>query len=213
MDIILVRHGRPQIERRVSGIADPTLDEYGEWQSERVSRWLVHEPVDAIIASPKRRAQQTLAPLVESSGLEFEVVADLDEIDRNSSVYVPTDLLPTEGGELWDKIVAGQWDEIGYDQPEVFQARVRGAWDELVENPRGECVVVGCHGGTIRAILSAISGEDRPSFRVSVDYASITRVRVGEHGPAIRSINETGHFDADRIAMRGPMNSASTVKP
>jgi len=27
------------------------------------------------------------------------------------------------------------------------------------------------------------------------------------------SLNETGHLDADRISIRGAMNSASTVEP
>ena len=207
MEVVLVRHGRPLIERRRSGIADPGLDPYGEWQAERVSEWLAHEPVDAIVTSPKARAIETVAPLMRRLAMVNEVVADLDEIDRGAATYIPTDLLPTKGGEYWENIIAQKWDEIGWDPPEVFAARIRGAWNDLVANPRGDHVVVGCHGGTIRGILAAVIGEDSPAFHVQTQFASITRIKVENGQSRIMSANETGHFDADRIGLRGPMNT------
>jgi len=212
VEIVLVRHGRPVTERRRSGIADPGLDPYGEWQAERVSEWLSHEPVDAIVTSPKARAIETVAPLVRRLGLENEVVTDLDEVDRGSAVYIPTDLLPTEGGDHWEKIIAQKWDEIGWDPPDVFAARVRVAWDDLVANPRGDHVVVGCHGGTIRAILGAVTGENLPGFHIRAQFASITRILIEDGQARISSANETGHFDADRIAVRGPMNTHAELE-
>ncbi|MBT5137468.1 MAG: histidine phosphatase family protein [Acidimicrobiaceae bacterium] len=213
MQVVLVRHGRPLIECRRSGIADPRLDPYGEWQAERVSQWLAHEPIDAIVTSPKVRAIETVAPLMKRLGMTNEVVADLDEIDRGAATYIPTDLLPTEGGQYWENIIAQKWDEIGWDSPEIFAARIRGAWDDLLANPRGEHVVVGCHGGTIRCILAAVIGEDSPAFHVQAQFASITRVLVENGHPRIMSANETGHFDADRIGVRGPMNTRGNLEP
>ncbi len=212
MEIVLVRHGRPLIERRRTGIADPGLDPYGEWQAERVSNWLAHEPIDAIVTSPKARAIETVTPLMTRLGLTNEVIDDLDEIDRGSATYIPTDLLPTEGGDYWDKIIAQEWDEIGWDPPVVFTDRVRGAWNDLLANPRGDHVVVGCHGGTIRSVLAAVIGENTPQFQVSMQFASITRVMVENGHPRIISANETGHFDADRIAARGPMNTHADME-
>ncbi len=211
MEVVLVRHGRPHPHRATEGIADPSLDDYGRWQAERVSAWLAHEPVDALISSPKARALETVQPLVDHLGLVPEVIADLDEIDRNSPTYIPTDVLPTEGADLWEKILAGKWDEIGYDTPEVFAERVRIAFSDLLANPRGDHVVVASHGGTIRAIIGAVLGEGMPSFHISADFGSISRIEIVEHGPRILSINETGHFDADRIARRGAMNTTGSV--
>jgi len=212
MEIVLVRHGRPMIERRRTGIADPGLDPYGEWQAERVSEWLAHEPIDAIVTSPKARAIETVGPLMKRLGMANEVIADLDEIDRGAATYIPTDLLPTEGGDYWEKIIAQKWDEIGWDPPEVFSTRIRTAWEDLLANPRGEHVVVGCHGGTIRAVLAAVIGEDSPAFHVRAQFASITRVMVEDGQARIVSANETGHFDANRIGVRGPMNTHADVQ-
>ena len=213
MEVIVVRHGRPVIERREEGIADPGLDEHGDWQAERVSNWLAHEAIDALVSSPKARAKDTIAPLAESLDLPIGVVADFDEIDRNSSVYVPTDIWATHGQDLLEALMEGRYDDVGYDRPEVFTERVHAAWHDLVAQPPGEKVVLSCHGGTIREIIRAVLGDAAPTFHVRVEFASITRIRVEEHRAVLVSLNETGHFDADRIAMRGAMNTKSTMRP
>ncbi len=141
------------------------------------------------------------------------MVDDLDEVDRRSSTYYPTELVHLQGGAYWDAIVARDWESIGWDDPATFRRRVVAAWDDLVANPRGERVVVACHGGTIRVILAAVAGSDIGFFPVNVDYASISRVEVKDDGSArFVSINETGHFDADRAGVRGPMNDGGRVR-
>jgi probable phosphoglycerate mutase len=212
MELIIVRHARPEIAVDVEGIANPGLDEIGRWQAERVSRWLAHESIDAVVTSPKARAIETVDPLLRVLGHTNQVIADLDEVDRFSSTYYPTEIVHTHGGAYWDKIVAQDWDGLGWDDPVTFRDRVRGAWDELVANPRGERVVVACHGGVIRIILGAVAGPDHGFFPINVDYASICRIEVNDSGTArFLSLNETGHFDADRIGVRGVMNDGQRV--
>ena len=213
MEIIVVRHARPEIVVDADGIADPGLDEIGRWQAEQVSNWLAHESIDAVITSPKARAIETVAPLASALDIEHEVIPDLDEVDRGSSTYYPTELVHTQGGEYWDKIVAQDWDALGWDDPATFRARVDAAWADLVSEPRGERVVVACHGGTIRIILGAVAGPHVGFFPVNVDYASVTRIEVGADGrQRFLSINETGHFDAARIGVRGVMNDGARVR-
>lgn len=213
MEVIVVRHGRPVLERRDHGIADPGLDEHGDWQAQRVSDWLAHEAIDAVIASPKARAIDTVAPLAAALELPIDIVADFDEIDRNASVYVPTDIWPTHGQDLLVALMEERYDDIGYDPPDVFTDRVHTAWREFVARRPGDKVVVACHGGTIREIIRAVLGDAAPSFHVKVEFASITRIRIEEQRAVLVSLNETGHFDADRIAMRGAMNTTSTMNP
>lgn len=211
MELIIVRHGRPQTAVNVDGIANPGLDETGKWQADRVSEWLAHEAIDAVVTSPKARAIETVVPLMNHLGHENEVVTDLDEVDRFSSTYFPTEIVHTHGGEYWDKIVARDWDGLGWDDPATFQARVESAWADLIANPRGERVVVACHGGVIRIILGVVAGPDVGFFPLSVDYASISRVSVDDGRQRFISLNETGHFDADRIGVRGVMNDGGRV--
>lgn len=213
MELIVVRHGRPEIAIGVDGVADPGLDEIGRWQADRVSSWLAHETIDAVVTSPKARARETVAPLADRLGLTAEVVHDLDEVDRRSSTYLPTELVHIHGGEYWERIQAQDWGAIGWDDPATFATRVRAAYADLVARPRGERVVVACHGGTIRVILGAVAGADVGFFPINVDYASICRIEVNDDGAArFVSLNETGHFDADRIGVRGVMNDGQRVR-
>ena len=212
MELIIVRHGRPQTAVDVDGIADPGLDAIGRWQAERVSEWLSHEAADAVITSPKARAIETVQPLLAATGHVPEIVPDLDEVDRFSSTYYPTEIVHTHGGAYWDKIVAQDWEGLGWDDPATFRARVEAAWADLVAEPRGDRVVVACHGGVIRIILGAVAGPHVGFFPLNVDYASICRVEVGADGrQRFLSLNETGHFDADRIGVRGVMNDGGRV--
>ncbi|MBT6371569.1 MAG: histidine phosphatase family protein [Acidimicrobiaceae bacterium] len=219
MHVILVRHGRPEIVVDSPTIADPSLDEIGRWQAERLTAWLACEEIDAVITSPKARAIQTAVGTVEGFGLTPRIVNGLDEIDRGAHTYLPTELLPTQGGAYWDQICEKRYDEIGWDSPEAFRDRVVATWDDLCRNPPGERVLVACHGGTIRTILAHVAGNDGAGFRL--DYTSISRVEVtppggdpsGEDGPtdpycSVASANEVAHFDAERTAVVGAFRGA-----
>ena len=211
-EFVVVRHGRPLTERLESGIADPSLDEYGRWQAARVCDWLAHEPVDAVVSSPKARAIETVRPLASRLGEPVRIVDDLDEIDRFASVYVPTDMWATEGLDILEALGEKRYADIGYDPPDVFRERIETVWGELIADPPGEHVVIGCHGGTIREIIRATLGEMPPSFHAQLEYASICRFRIGDGRASLVTLNETAHFDATREAIRGAMNTAPTIE-
>jgi 2,3-bisphosphoglycerate-dependent phosphoglycerate mutase len=198
MHLILVRHAQPKHEHNPDGPADPGLSELGRWQAERLCSWLALEPIDHIVTSPKRRAIETVRAAIDATGGEHIVVEGLDEIDRLSNTYFPTELLATEGGEYWDAILRRDWEAIGWDPPEVFHGRVVSAWETLLEQRPGERVLVACHGGVVRRIVSHLLGITTHP-RIEIDYASITRVELDTKGAAtLVSLNETGHFDAQR---------------
>ncbi|MDH4171937.1 MAG: histidine phosphatase family protein [Acidimicrobiia bacterium] len=206
VQVILVRHGQPVAEINHDRIADPGLSELGQWQARRLQDWLAAEPVDAVVTSPKRRAIETVQPVIDAGGLPHRILDDLDEIDRGSFIYHPTERLPIDGGDYWDKVMAQQWDDIGWDPPEAFAQRIAGAWEQLVADPPGDHVLVGCHGGTIRFVLGHVLGLSG-TRSITTDYAAISRVRVDlDSGRAtVHSVNETGHFDASRSRIEGAM--------
>jgi probable phosphoglycerate mutase len=206
MELIFVRHGEPvSIASSDGSPADPHLSPRGEWQAARVCDWLACEPIDAVITSNKLRAQQTVADLATKLGIEPTVLHDLDEIDRNCPVYAPFQMLPEKFPETWEKVLAQEWDEIGWDTPEVFLQRVVGAFEHIVATRPGERVVVGCHGGVIGAILAHILGASSPFTFANVPFASISRLRIHADGRGqLASLCEVGHFDAARARVVGP---------
>ncbi|MFT5696609.1 MAG: putative phosphoglycerate mutase [Myxococcota bacterium] len=205
MEILLVRHGEPVTAVSEEGPVDPELTERGAWQAECLGAWLAHERIDCIVASSKRRAIETASPLAKRLGLTPEIIPDLVEIDRNAKVYAPPPLLKERFPEYYEAITKGEFEKIGWDSYEVFQARVRGAWQELLDRPRGERVVVACHGGTIGVILTKVLEVQTHALFDATPFASITRLVVENETVRVRSLHEVSHFDGVRERAVGPV--------
>ena len=93
MDLIIVRHARPQrIENDDTGSpADPSLSELGVKQAEAVANFLREEKVDRIVSSSMKRAVETAQPLSSMVNKTISQRDDLREADHNSSSYIPVE--------------------------------------------------------------------------------------------------------------------------
>lgn len=67
--LIIVRHA----EKDTSG-DDPSLTETGRARARRLAEMLSGTTLDALIASPRRRTQETLAPLADRIGLPLTII-------------------------------------------------------------------------------------------------------------------------------------------
>jgi probable phosphoglycerate mutase len=204
MEILLVRHGEPVTAESDSGPVDPELTERGRWQAECLGAWLACEPIDHVIASSKRRAMETAEPLAKRLGLESEIVPDLVEIDRNARFYAPPPMIAERFPDYHAEMRAGNFEKIGWDSFPVFQERVSNAWREILDRPRGEQVLVACHGGTIGVILSQVLGIQIHGLFDATPFASITRIHVEGDSVRLRTLHEVAHFDGTRERTLGP---------
>lgn len=212
MQIVLIRHGQPLREWNTDTVADPGLSELGKWQAERLADWLEHEPFDHVISSTKRRAIETIEPLAGRLGLDMELEEDFTEIDRNSKVYIPTELLASEGGEYYEAIRAQDYAAIGWDTPEEFHKRVMAAFERLCETQPGQHIAVACHGGVVNRIVSELVGAvERIHFQVA--YSGVCRVWVEGDRRVLMSMNETGHCCATRSGVTGFMRDGLVTEP
>jgi broad specificity phosphatase PhoE len=87
MRLLLIRHG--QTPSNVLGRLDTArpgagLTDLGVEQAERIALTLDGRPLDAIVASPLLRTQQTAAPLAQVRGLVVPVLEGLQEIEAGS---------------------------------------------------------------------------------------------------------------------------------
>ena len=74
MELLLIRHGLPVRRELEAGAADPELSEAGHAQAQHLADYLGAEDLDAVYASPLRRAYQTAQPLAARQGHEIVVV-------------------------------------------------------------------------------------------------------------------------------------------
>jgi probable phosphoglycerate mutase len=187
LDLILVRHGLPQMSRTT---ADPPLSEEGRDQAARVGAFLQGEPLDAIWSSTMVRAVTTAQPLAERLGLSVRTHDGICEYDRHSGHYIPDEVLRVENYEAWRAQAAG---DHGYDMASFRDAVVAGMEAIIAEHP-GERVAVFCHGGVINVWTAHVLGLS-PRLFFTPGYTSLNRYACSRRGHrGVVSLNEQPHL-------------------
>lgn len=200
-DLLLVRHGESaampadEFPKTHTGQADPELSPAGREQAVLVSARLAKAGLDALYVSSLRRTHQTIAPLVEQTGLKPTVEEDLREVELGD----------WEGGEfrrlanikdprMMRVLRGGGWAEVpGGEDAAAFAARVRGAIDRIAAAHPDQRVGVVCHGGVIGQIIALATGASTMAF-MGADNSSISQVIVhGDHW-IVRRFNDTEHL-------------------
>lgn len=194
MDLIIIRHARPQREEKAEheGPADPPLADLGHKQAAALAEHLVGEQVDHVVSSSMNRAHQTAFPLAEKLGLDIELRDDLREVDQNRSRYVPAEEMTED--DPW--IQEFQRDPLSLFEGDYdgFRDRVVAGFNQIISNNAGRTVAVFCHGMVMSVYVQVLWELDAP-YKMQSDYTGITRVRAAssKDNRSVRSINETGH--------------------
>ena len=194
MELLLIRHALPIRREVTEGAADPPLSVDGERQAQLLAEYLGSEQIDAVYASPLRRAVQTAEPLCRQIGLEMVLDAGIAEFDQHSSEYIPVEELKASGDPRLTEFLLGEGDE--FDDREEFRERVFASITRIVSQHGGERVAVVCHGGVINSYAGDVLGLDveGPGFFYP-NYTSITRIAASRSGVrSIVTLNETSHL-------------------
>ena len=195
MELLLIRHAQPRRVQDADGPADPELSDNGHEQARLLAEYLVDETIDAVLASPLRRARQTAAPLAAEKGITVTVHDGIAEYDRESGEYIPIEELRAEGLPGWQDVLTGNVHRaVGVD-PFEFRTGVVTAIEDIVESHTGQTVAAVCHGGVINAYISHILNIEDPSGFFYPNYTSIHRVAAARSGQrTLLSLNETAHL-------------------
>ena len=194
MELLLIRHALPIRREVTEGAADPPLSVDGERQAQLLADYLGSEQIDAVYASPLRRAVQTAEPLCRQIGLEMVLDAGIAEFDQHSSEYIPVEELKASGDPRLKEFLLGEGDE--FDDRDEFRERVFASITRIISQHGGERVAVVCHGGVINSYAGDVLGLDveGPGFFYP-NYTSITRIAASRSGVrSIVTLNETSHL-------------------
>jgi probable phosphoglycerate mutase len=201
MELLLVRHALPVRRELVDGAADPELSADGHAQAEHLATYLSSEHLDAIYASPLRRAYQTAAPIAALRSVDVEVCDGVAEYDRLSPDYVPVEELKAENDPRYHAVIGGEWLSVD-ETADEFRARVVGTVEKLIDDHAGDRVAVVCHGGVINSYLCHVLGLSNPRGFFYPNYTSINRVAAARGGQrSIVTINETSHLRGTGLPM------------
>lgn len=189
MDLVLIRHARPERIEGATGPADPDLTDFGHRQAESMAKWVADEHFDALYVSPMARARQTAAPLEQALGLTAVVVPGVKEFDAEENHYIPMEDLKADK-ERWKSYLSN---ELQRDMSE-FSNVVTASIEEVIQNHRGHRVGIVCHGGVINVWAAAVMGLG-PTMFFNPDYTSVNRFAAASSGErSVVSLNETSHL-------------------
>jgi alpha-ribazole phosphatase len=194
--LYLIRHGEVEnrYHRIFGGKIDMELSPRGHQQAQGLARYLQNTKFTAIYASPMKRAQQTLAPLAAQHPFPPVTLPDLREVDFGEW----TGLSWQEVKERY-KVSAYEWlDQLdraaipGAESAREFRARVEPCLQRILHECPGQTVVIVCHGGVIRMLLSILL--ELPITKLAafdVEYASVSVVSYLPHKTELELLNLT----------------------
>jgi broad specificity phosphatase PhoE len=194
--LLLIRHA--EVEARYQGVfggrIDMGLSPRGHQQAAAVAKYLYQRPLSAIYASPMKRVQQTLAPVLVNGAPKPVILPDLREVDFG-------DWTGLAWGEVHAKfgISAFAWLEqlecdgiANAESAETLQDRVEPCLRQILSDHGGQQVAIVCHGGIIRMLLGILLRW--PLARMGafeIEYASLTQMLVQPHKAELQLLNFT----------------------
>lgn len=197
-NVLLIRHGciGEDYRGRFIGSTDLSLSESGLRQAEALQPMFRKLVRPACIASPMKRAMETVMTASVPSGLQVEVDHDLREIDFGAFE-----------GLSFDEIRSQYPDEVhgwaGLDRSFTFPGGegMSGFLDRIaragsrIASQESDTVAVFAHGGVIRALICRFLGLEPVHYMLfEIDYASVTTVRLfGDRG-ILTGLNDTCHL-------------------
>ena len=181
--IDLIRHGEPVGGRKYRGqIDDPLSDKGWTQMREAVADY---RSWDAIISSSLSRCIDFARELGQRIGVDVNADSRLMEIGFGEwEGRTASDLEQEEPGQVQRFLI----DPLNNTPPGAetlveFEARIIGAWNDVLQQYRGQHILLVGHAGMIRMILRHVL--DMPidrMFRIQVANAAITRIRVDGEG-------------------------------
>jgi alpha-ribazole phosphatase len=190
--LVLLRHTEPEEDAhgRCYGTLDVGLSPAGHAHARRLADELADLTLDAVYASPRRRALDTAAPIAASHGLQPAADERLRELDF---------------GELEGRT----YEDIAASLPDLYAAwmtapttvrfpggesyadlreRAVAACDEIRRRHAHALVVT--HGGVARAVLAASLGMPAEAiFRLDQSYGGLSIVEWIDETPVVRLVN------------------------
>lgn len=196
--ILLIRHGHnDSIGRSIVGrLPGVNLNSTGRGQADSLADRLAGAGITHIYSSPLERARETAAPLSRRLGLEVSICDDLHEIDFGGWTGVSfADLDQDRRWRLFNTFRSGTRTPGGELMVEV-QARMVAAVERLRgEHPRGTVALVS-HGDPIKTVVAHYAGFPIDHMmRFEISLASVSAIRITDHGPKILCVNSLEKLD------------------
>lgn len=196
--LLLVRHGEndwvssKKLAGRTPGVH---LNDKGQGQARRLAARLAAWPLAAIYSSPLERCRETAEIVAAPHRLPVLIHQGVLEADYGDWQGQSFETLTKE--PLWRVIQStpsfAQFP--GGETMRGMQQRMVDALHEIADRHTGQVVCVCSHADPIKAALAHFLGSHFDLFqRIHISTGSASVLLLGEHGPRVLRLNDTGHL-------------------
>lgn len=200
----LIRHAEvePRYQSIFGGRIDMELSEQGHRQAAALAQFLHGKDFSALYASPMRRVQQTLAPLLTDPALPPPVLlSELREVDFGDWTGLAWEAVQEKFG-----VSPFSWLEQleqasipNAESASQLRSRLEPCLQQILGAHQGGQVALLCHGGVIRMLLAILTGWKFSTMgSLEIEYASISQVSVAADRVRLQLLNFTPWRDLIR---------------
>jgi 2,3-bisphosphoglycerate-dependent phosphoglycerate mutase len=187
--LFLARHGQTvwhAENRYAGGVSDVDLTPAGVAQARALAAWARARRLDAVVASPVRRAQETAAPVAAVLGVPVETVDDLREVRFGVAEGRTLAEVAAEGPDGAAMVERFRADPVahpfpGAEPPADAANRCARALRATAARARGATVLVVAHNTLLRLGLCALIGLPVSRYRhvfPRLDNAAVSEIRL-----------------------------------
>jgi len=192
----LIRHAEVEsrYQKTFGGRIDMNLSPRGLAQAGKLADFLRGKTFDAIYASPMKRVQQTLAPVLKNGASAPTILPGLREVDFGDwTGYNWEEVRKKFGVHPYDWLDEIESGAVPNGENGVqFRARVESCLFEVIRRHPGGTAAIFCHGGVIRMMLGILLDLPLPKTNsFEIEYASFTQVALRPHLNEIELLNFT----------------------
>ena len=200
-ELLLVRHGQQDFDPAgpVAQLLDPPLSTLGEQQARLVGEHLSTQRIDAVYASPLKRAAATGHEIARHHRLEPTILPDLREVGIFEQI--PHDQTPLEAigrlglaGLRQRMVDEKSWDVYPMSESShAFRKRVINVIEGIIATHPNQRVAIACHGGVINAYVGHVIGSKYDMF-FRPAHTSVNVVGAADGIRALYSLNDITHL-------------------
>lgn len=196
--LLLIRHGQitANVTRHWHGSTDSPLTADGRRQAERTARHLLTrvERLDAVYASPLRRALDTAAPIERHHGLSLREEPLLREYSLGELEGAPYRALLEQHGFFQRVAEDPSYAPAGGESVLDVARRMQTALTRIATCHTGEAVAVIGHAASLAvAFAQFLDADPRAWTNYTVDNCSVSEL-VLQPTPRLIAFNDTAHL-------------------
>ena len=193
--LLLIRHSVTESTgKQLSGsLPGIHLSQKGQDQARLLAERLSPLRIAGIYASPLERCVETAEAIAQGRGMDVQRVPALEEVGYGRWTGRP--LAQLARTKLWKRLHQAP-STITFPEGESLaevQRRSMAALEEIVASHPRATVAVVTHADVIRLVLAQVAGVHLDLYqRLTVSPASVSAVSIGDQGPRVLLVNDTG---------------------